>query len=183
MAKLTPEALEMVRALRSGEASSLLPYEIADVLDALLAQREAVRSKLAEELRKSIDGSLVRTALYYGRPLEVRVADAQLVIAIGVQTLAHAVTCSDWANPYDEQANDYLRRFAIVDAEAFAKDVARAMLDEKEDGSTPLSDFLDKVSAAAVDDGSEATDEAVIRHGETAPSETWALVPPPPEPT
>ena len=34
---------------------------------------------------------------------------------------------------------DYIRKFAIVDAPRFAKDVAYAMQSEREDGSTPLS--------------------------------------------
>ena len=120
-----------------------------------------------------------RRGRYYGRPLEVSVKDGQLVVAIGVQTLAHATTFADWANPWrdddSEQGGDYMRDFAILDAHQFAKDVLHAMLHEREDGSTPLSDFLDKMSLAAIEDGSIATDEAWIKHGETDPRETWAL--------
>lgn len=113
---------------------------------------------------------------HYGRSLEVKCEHGALVIRIGVQTLAHAVTYSDWANPWDDAKQEYLRTFAITDAQAFAEEVAHAMLDEREDGSTPLSDFLDKMTEAAVDDGSMACEyEQRIPHGQTAASETWSL--------
>lgn len=111
---------------------------------------------------------------HYGRPLEVKIDDGALVIRIGAQVLAHAVSYASWANPYDDEEQNYIRSFAITDATVFAKDVQRAMLTEREDGSSPLSDFLDKMTEAAVDDGSEACVEAQIKNGETDLRETWA---------
>lgn len=111
---------------------------------------------------------------HYGKPLSVRVKDGRLTIEIGVDVLAHAVSFSDWANAWDDDADDNIRTFAIEDTDEFAKDVRTAMLDEREDGSTPLSDFLDAMSSAAVEDGSLATAEARIKHGEAGPTETWA---------
>ena len=111
---------------------------------------------------------------YYGKPLRVAVTNGLLRVEIGVDTLAHAVSYADWANPFDESANDYIRTFAIADAKQFAKDVMMAMQQEREDGSSPLTDFLDSVSQAAVDDGSEACYEARIKHGTTHESEAWA---------
>lgn len=112
---------------------------------------------------------------YYVKPLSVKVEDGRLIIEIGTATLAHAVSYSDWANPYDDQRSDYIRTFAITDHEEFAKDVGHAMLREQEDGSSPLSNFLDKVSSDAVDDGSIACEcDQLIKHGEHAASETWA---------
>lgn len=123
------------------------------------------------------------TGNHYGDLLHVSVEDGRLVISIGVQTLAHAVRYADWANPYDEDLNDYIRTFAITDVTMFAKDALRAMLDEREDGSSPLSDFLDKMTEAAVDDGSEACEfEQVIKHGESAKCETWTVAEPEPRP-
>ena len=113
-------------------------------------------------------------AQHYGKPLQVKVERDALVIRIGARTLAHAVAYSDWANRWDEGLQNYIRTFAITDARAFAADVKRAMLDEREDGSSPLSDFLDKMSEAAIDDGSEACEhDQRIEHGQTAASETW----------
>ena len=116
------------------------------------------------------------SAFHYGQPLAVKVAGGKLVIEIGIHTLAHAMAFSNWANPYNERRGDYIRTFAIADVEQFAKDVKHAMLDEREDGSTPLSDFLDKASQDAVEDGSEGLheDEHVIKYGTFSQIETWA---------
>ena len=113
---------------------------------------------------------------HYGRPLSVKVANGKLVIEIGVDVLAHAVTYSEWANKWEDAAGDYFREFAITDAVEFAGEVEHAMLREKEDGSTPLSDFIDAMTEAAVEDGSMACEyEQHIKHGETAASEqSWA---------
>ncbi len=117
-----------------------------------------------------------RKGRYYGQALTAEIVDGRLVIAIGVQVLAHATALADWANSFDEAADDYIRTFAIEDAPQFAKDVVSAMLSEREDGSTPLSDFLDKMAQAAIEDGSLGLheDEHHIKHGTYAPCETWA---------
>jgi len=114
---------------------------------------------------------------YYGQPLKATIENGRLVIAIGVQTLAHASAASDWANPFDETVYDYIRTFAIEDAPQFATDVVGAMLAEKEDGSTPLSDFFDKMAQAAIEDGSLGLREGEqhIKHGTFAPCETWSV--------
>ncbi len=54
------------------------------------------------------------------------------------------------------------------------------MLREQEDGSSPLTDFLDKAAKAAVDDGSTACEyEQSIVTGQTAASESsWASTDP-----
>ena len=112
----------------------------------------------------------------YSRPLAVTVEHDALVIRIGIQTLAHAVTYSDWANPYDEATGDYIRDFAIADAKQFALDVGSIMQREEEDGSSLLSNFIDKASEAAVGDGSLGLHEDFdhkIKHGEKSPLETW----------
>lgn len=140
-----------------------------------IGQLRAARAAWAGASRPT-EGEQGRLGNYYGRRLTASVDDGQVVVSIGVQTLAHAVAYADWANPFDEAADDYIRTFAIADAGQFAKDVVNAMLAEREDGSTPLSDFLDKMSQAAIEDGSLGLheDEHRIKHGETAPCETWA---------
>lgn len=113
---------------------------------------------------------------FYGLPLAVKVEQGRLVIEIGIHTLAHAAAFSDWANPFDEKRDDYIRNFAITDPEQFAQDVMHAMLAEREDGSSPLSDFLDEMMQAAISDGSLGLheDEQAIKHGTFSPLETWA---------
>jgi len=113
---------------------------------------------------------------HYGNSLDVRIERGALVVRIGIETLAHAATYSDWANKYDEVSGDWLRNFAITDAMQFASDVLHAMLHEREDGSTPLSDFIDNMSAEAVEQGSLGLHEDFnhrIKHGEKSPLETW----------
>jgi hypothetical protein len=112
---------------------------------------------------------------YYGQRLKVTVKNGRLIISIGVNTLAHAVSYADWVTPYDDEKGDYFRTFAITDPEAFAKDVKMAMMEEREDGSSLLSDFLDKASGAAVDDGAEGCEfDQQIKTGQFAACETWA---------
>jgi hypothetical protein len=112
----------------------------------------------------------------YDASLDVTIEHGALVIRIGVKTLAHACTYSDWANPYDEEAGDYIRTFAIEDAREFAKDVGRMMEREAEDGSSLLTNFIDKASEEAVNDGSLGLHENFdhrIKNGEKSPLETW----------
>jgi len=108
-------------------------------------------------------------------PLDVTLEDGALVVRIGIKTLAHAVTYSDWANRYDEEVCDYFRDFAITDVQQFAKDVALAMQREAEDGSSPLTHFLDKATEDAVNDGSLGLhdEEVRVKHGEKHPLEAW----------
>lgn len=115
----------------------------------------------------------------YGAPLNVTIERDALVIRVGIQTLAHAVTYADWANRWhhdnSEHGGDYIREFAIIDVVQFAKDVINAMEHEEEDGSSMLTHFLDKATEEAVNDGSLGLDveEHKIKHGEKSPLETW----------
>jgi hypothetical protein len=89
-----------------------------------------------------------------GMPLRAEVEDGRLVISIGVETLAFAFEHGEGNNPFDEAANDFKREATIADPLEFAKDVCRAMNDEGEDGSTPLTRFLDSMMNEAVEQGS-----------------------------
>lgn len=110
---------------------------------------------------------------HYVKPLAVKVIRGKFVIEIGIHTLAHAVAYADWANRWNDE--DYVRTFAITDPVQFAEDVAYAMQREAEDGSTPLSDFLDKMAEAALDDGSIGVElDQHITHGTFSPLETWS---------
>jgi hypothetical protein len=112
---------------------------------------------------------------HYGEPLKVQVVDGKLIIEIGAYTLAHAVAFADWANRWIPKHRDYIRTFAITDPLQFAKDTAMAMQHEKEDGSSPLSDFLDKMTEAALDDGSTGAEfDQAIEHGHFSQLEGWS---------
>lgn len=108
-------------------------------------------------------------------PLSATVERGMVVVRIGVNVLAHAAAQSDWAHRFNEIANAYVREFAIIDAPLFAKEVVSALLDEDEDGSSLLTDVLDKASQAALDDGAESCEFDVgIHHGRFDPRETWS---------
>jgi hypothetical protein len=92
------------------------------------------------------------------QPLEVSVDGEELVIRIGVDVVAFAANESDDFKPYDLETGDWVQKFKVTDPLEFSRDVKRAMLDEGEDGSTPLSRFLDKMNVAALEDGSTGID-------------------------
>ena len=89
------------------------------------------------------------------KPLPVRLTKDTIIIEVGFGVNAFAFENLDWNNPWVTEKQDWVRACKVKDPVAFALDVKRAMLDEREDGSTPLSDFLDKMCIAAVEDGSE----------------------------
>lgn len=92
-------------------------------------------------------------------PLIVQVENGELVIRIGIKTLAWAAERQpDW-NPYDYEKKDWVQLYWIADPLEFAKDVKCELLREEEDGSTPLGNLLDKVCTAAKDDGSIAVSD------------------------
>ncbi len=96
------------------------------------------------------------------KPLKCRVRNGALTIEIDIKTLA-------WAyehQPDNWTGEDDVPAYRVVNALEFAKDVASAMNDEAEDGSSPLTRFFDDMGTAAADDGSiaiEPTDPAT-RH-------------------
>lgn len=78
-------------------------------------------------------------------PLRARVVRGILAIEIGVATNAWAATHDGVIDP----------NFVVTDEEGFARDTVAALLDEREDGSSLLTDVLDAASRKAMDDGSE----------------------------
>lgn len=93
------------------------------------------------------------------KPLEVRVTDdGLLTISIGIGTLAYAFENNEENNPFVESAGEFIQTYQVANPLEFARDVRIAMLREKEDGSNPLTVFLDKVCWDAVEDGSGGID-------------------------
>lgn len=90
-------------------------------------------------------------------PLRFEITNGALVFSIGIDVLAHAFHASPVRDRliWDESKFDYDQsRCRVVDAPEFAKDVKLAMLREREDGSSPLTDLIDKACESAVGDGS-----------------------------
>jgi hypothetical protein len=92
-------------------------------------------------------------------PLTVAVEGGQIVVRIGIGTNAWAFEHNNENNPFDDAKNDFVQKYKITDPMEFAQDVVCAMQDEGEDGSTSLTDFLDKMNEAAVNDGSMGVEE------------------------
>ena len=89
-------------------------------------------------------------------PLQTKIENGQLVISIGINTLAY---CAEFEGrepfwKYDDDKNDFVQVYKIIDSKGWAEDLVRELNREEEDGSTPLTDLLDKMSENALDDGS-----------------------------
>ena len=84
-------------------------------------------------------------------PLELGIERNQIVIRIGISTLAFSA--------HEKENNEYYEddnrpKWRVINEKQFAQDVIYAMEIEKEDGSTPLTDFLDDMIEDALDEGS-----------------------------
>jgi hypothetical protein len=89
-------------------------------------------------------------------PLTCGVENGRLVIAIGIETLAYAFIHGPVGDrlAYDEDKADWDHsRVRVTDPEQWAKEIEMAMEHEDEDGSSPLTNFIDKMYEAALDDG------------------------------
>lgn len=92
------------------------------------------------------------------RPLQVEVSDGELVIRIGIETLAFSAgRCQALLEYPGEHDPPYCK---IVDANELALDVCRELQDEQDDGTTPLDELLDRCIVNARENGSAAFDEA-----------------------
>lgn len=87
-------------------------------------------------------------------PLRAKLEGRQLVIRVGVETLAWAFEHAPENNPWDEATDRYVQSLRVIDPVIFAKDVCFSINREEEDGSSPLTEFLDKSCREAVDNGS-----------------------------
>ena len=89
----------------------------------------------------------------YDLPLRSYVEDGVLRIETGLSTLKWAFENGENNNVYVDDVRDWVRQAEVSDMTEFAKDVDIAMHDEGEDGSTPLSRFLDQMMENAVEHG------------------------------
>jgi hypothetical protein len=90
------------------------------------------------------------------RPLQASIQDDQLVISIGIETLAY---CAAHQPNIIEDSGEYNWPYIkIDDVSRFARDVVCGLLHEEEDGSTVISRCIDEACLSAVEDGSEAVD-------------------------
>ena len=97
--------------------------------------------------------------------LECAVRGGQLVLSIGVNTLAfvwdhrNEVECANEEFDGEKPPGKPLGwPFKVIDPALFAKEVVRAVLNEAEDGSSPATEFIDRMCEAAADDGADGLD-------------------------
>jgi hypothetical protein len=85
-------------------------------------------------------------------PLDAKIEGSQLVIRIGINTLAFAAEhCPRF---YDNEKGADPPYVKVTDKRELARDVVRALLHEQEDGTTPLCILLDDAFEFAYGDGS-----------------------------
>jgi hypothetical protein len=78
----------------------------------------------------------------------------ELVIRINVDTLCHSVTMGDnWPIQGDGTSGA-----TIVNRELFVKDLIGELLNENEQGATPLHFLFDAAAEALIENGSEAVE-------------------------
>jgi hypothetical protein len=87
-------------------------------------------------------------------PLKVLVKDGALTVSVGVEALAWGFERCQECQPYDEETGRFKQILLVTDPDGFAKEVRHEFENESEDGTTPLSDFLDRMCMSAVEAGS-----------------------------
>lgn len=92
--------------------------------------------------------------------LKVEIKHGRLVISIGTKALAESFELGPGNEEYDESIPDFKKRYKVTDHRAFAKEVLMALDNEDEDGSSLVTDLLDKACEAAIDDGADGIEEA-----------------------
>lgn len=87
------------------------------------------------------------------RDLQVSIKDGLLVIEIGINTLAFSAENGPLTDNYDPI--EHPEPIKVLDPRKFSEDVVRALVDELgEDGSTMVTQTLDRAIEEAVEQGS-----------------------------
>jgi hypothetical protein len=99
----------------------------------------------------------VRSAETVDLPLRAEVIDSAIVIRVGAGTVAWAGGHHPefWDGEAATADGPYVK---VTDPLAFTREVALALEDEREDGSSILSDALDAAVLKAIGDGCEGVD-------------------------
>lgn len=83
----------------------------------------------------------------------VKIEDKEIVIRIPIDALEFALQKSEYGKRYWESSGG--KDFEVTDPEGFAEDVIGWMTDEREDGSTIVTDMIDQACETAIEFGSE----------------------------
>lgn len=86
--------------------------------------------------------------------LKVFIEDGVLVMQIGVEALKFVIAADPHLTEYNEKTGEWVAP-KVTDIDEFAKGVLSALLDESEDGSTPVHLMLDAAIIEAIEQGTE----------------------------
>lgn len=95
------------------------------------------------------------------QPFSCKVESDELVIRIGINVLSYAAN-SEYNEvfwPNDEVTGFPVQRWVVIDPLEWAKDIKCELTREEEDGSSPLTNLLDKMFEKALDQGSLGAEE------------------------
>lgn len=93
------------------------------------------------------------------KPLTVQIKDGELIMRVGIDTLAHAAEYGEMFNEFKPYPACYPPYVKVKKKSLLAKDVKTELLRNDEDGSTPLSRLLDQMLVEAREDGSLAFED------------------------
>jgi len=116
------------------------------VVQSRAGTQRTMRSRGRQQMKANLQSNAPKDT-----PLTVAVENDQLVIRIGVDTLAFCYEISEANHEWDDKANDYRVGWKVTDPHKFAQGVADGIMDEAEDGSTPLTRILDDGCIAAIE--------------------------------
>jgi hypothetical protein len=93
------------------------------------------------------------------RPLTTEIQEEEVRILVGIDTLGFAADRLDSFNIFDTDKSDWVQKWKISDCLKFSKEVIKVMNEEGEDGSTPLTRFLDYMITCSLEKGAEGVEE------------------------
>lgn len=176
--QLEAELAQVTTVLEQNVTAFNVEHNRSDVLERQLSEAKAELAKLKQKYQdirvllgdredeiKELEAELAKCRLNdkwndEDKRLEVEIIGKCLVISVGIGIIAFAFETHEDNSPYNDDTNDFKKLWIVSDKLQFAKDVISAMLEESETGASPITDFIDTMSRAALEDGSIAIDEA-----------------------
>lgn len=106
-------------------------------------------------------------------PLTISEENEELVIRIGIETLAFCFEIGEDNQPWDDDVGNYRRQYKVINQKRFAKGVGNALCDESEDGSTPLTRILDDAFIRAVENDMGVEEDGRLLTNEILNKASW----------
>lgn len=107
---------------------------------------DQARDALGAAFRAALKAQPSANPIDRDQQIKTEVANGRLVVSIGVDLLAHAVSVGD----------DWEEEWKVVDPDAFVAAVGRELESEEEDGTTLLHRAFDSAAMSVVESGDES---------------------------